>query len=277
MTNDPPHSPHSPKPEQTPDTIHVFNRVFLMSGKRQNQPEQYAEYHEQMIDETIPMEDRFDWQATKSRCRTGCRTHKAYGMSIDEYVKNRNQYIETDDNEHKQLSFYLPLFPSMVSSDYASLLKISTTRFLIMMIELGLISFQVDYQNQYEVVKIGRENLLKAMRNNETKNVYLQIAKHNIALGSCTGARNKDSKHHTPSVPKWLYDSVSDAATYLNMSTSDLVYLCWCIGVSSSFPPHLKNIMVDEDIQQIITHFKFEIDMYSKQISFLLSESENTT
>jgi len=223
--------------------------------------------------EDIPEEERFDWKTTRSICIEGNRKHRAYGMPFGEYVKNRSQFIDTDESERAHLSCYLPSFPSAISSDCASMMKMSATRFLNLMIEIGLITFQVDYYDQYHIIKHGRSSMLDKITDDDTQHKYMRAIGYDIKIGSTDGARNGCSKHHTSLVPVWLYDAISETATYLNMSRSDMVYLCWCIGVSKSLEPRYRNVMLDRDVQNILAHFEREINMYSKTLDWMMGPS----
>ncbi len=221
--------------------------------------------------EDIPEEERFDWKTTRSICIEGNHKHRAYGMPFEEYVKNRSKYIDADETERSRLSYYLPSFPSALSADCASLMHISANRFLNLMIEMGLITFQVDYHEPYNIIKRGRSDLLSSVKDDDSRHRYMRIAEYDIKLGSATGARCGSTKHHSPSVPVWLHDAIAEASTYLNMSTSDMVYLCWCFGAKKSLEQKYRNVVLDKEIEEILSNFDREINLYSKTISWIVS------
>lgn len=234
--------------------------------------EQYKEHHDQMLEEEIPIEDRFDWQTTKALCVGDVRKHKAYGMNIEEYAKNRRSYMDSDDTERHRLSYYLPKFPAMLTLDMANSIDMSTHRFMILLIELGLINFQVDYHSKYQIAKKHRRDIHKQVRTQKAKTYYMQLDKQTISLSTGSGHRNGISKHFSPSVPLWLYDAVTEVAANLNMSISDLVYICWCIGVSKTMPNDCVCKMLDEEINTIMDIFITEFEIYIKRISDIACE-----
>ena len=221
--------------------------------------------------EDIPEEERFDWKTTRSICIEGNHKHRAYGMPFEEYVRNRSKYIDADETERSRLSYYLPAFPSSLSADCASMMHISANRFLNLMIEMGLITFQVDYHDQYHVIKKGRSDLLSKVTDDDSRHKYMRVVDYTIKIGSTNGSRNGGSRHHSPSVPVWLHDAVLEASTYLNMSASDMIYLCWCIGADKSLEQKYRNVVLDNDLKEILNHFDREINLYSKTISWIAS------
>jgi hypothetical protein len=57
----------------------------------------------------------------------------------------------------------------------------------------------------------------------------------------------------------------------LNMSASDMIYLCWCIGADKSLEQKYRNVVLDNDLKEILNHFDREINLYSKTISWIAS------
>lgn len=240
--------------------------------KKQPRPEQYAEHQQNMLDDSLlPEEERFDWQTTKALCVGDVHKHQAYGMGFEDYLKNRRSYMDTDDTERHRLSFYLPKFHSMLTVDIAGVLGISTHRFLVTIMEIGLINFQVDYHNQYQIAKAHRKSMVACLITEHARKVYMQMDKQTIALGSATGSRCGGSKHFSPSVPLWLYDALTEVAGNLNMSISDMAHLVWCIGTSKTLPSTCLCPMLEKDTQDIQEQFIFELDMYIRRIQTIKS------
>lgn len=228
--------------------------------------EQYKEHHDQMLEEEIPESERFDWQTTKALCVGDVKKHKAYDMGFEDYLKNRRAYMDADDTERHRLSFYIPKFHSMLTTDMAITLDMSIHRFLGTIIEIGLINFQVDYHDQYQVTRAHRKKIIRRLTGERQRNVYMQMDKQTISIGSCTGYRGGGNKHYSLSVPLWLYDAITEVAGNLNMSITDVVYLSWCIGTSKTLPPHCICGLLDKDTHEVKEKFIFELKMYVTRI-----------
>lgn len=229
--------------------------------------EEYDEYIE-----NTPLEARFDPMTIQMIVTEAIPKHAAYDMMFDEYIKERTKFYEYDPSEKKRLSFYLPLFPAMLSADFATEYKISYHAFVVRLIELGLIHFQYDYHDEYQNIKTVKKNLSKLITTPTRKAHYLQMNKQDICLGSCAGARTPSNKHFTPSVPLWLYNAVTDCSSYINMSISDLVYLCWCIGLSKTIPESISNPVILLESELVMRDFDREIQILNKRIIDIESE-----
>jgi hypothetical protein len=141
----------------------------------------------------------------------------------------------------------------------------------MMMIELGLIHFQVDYHDEYGIIRDGRTKLFNGLNSESGSHRYMQLEKQTIALGSCTGARQGKAKHFVPSVPEWLYNASSEISNYMNMSISDLIFLCLCISITNCLSEDILPSEVLRNSNDCCTQFNYEIAAYSKRISNLLT------
>lgn len=253
-----------------------------MTGK-QHHSEEYPDYDLTDSDsytnyiESTPLEARFDPNTIQLMVIEAIPAHKAYTMTFGEYLENRSRFSEYDEAERKRLSFYLPLFPAMRSQDFAYGFKISFHKFLVTIAELGLITFLYDFHEECSVSKIAKHSMAASIKSGYTKVLYMQIDKQKIGLSSASGVKQGAARHFTPSVPEWLYNAITDTAAYLNMTTSDLVYLCWCIGVQKTLPNDMVDIMLDQDLDAILQGFGYELDIYVKRINGLLYEMEQYT
>jgi hypothetical protein len=238
-----------------------------MTGKHFAFQEDYDEY----VEET-KLEARFDPLTIQLLVVEAIPKHAAYGLMFDEYLKQRSRFYEYDASEKKRLSFYLPLFPAMLSADFATEYKISYHAFLVRLVELGLIHFMYDYHEEYQFIKTSKKNLSKLIHNETKKAYYLQLNKQNICLGSCNGARSLSTKHFTPSVPEWLYNAASDCSAYINTTTSDFIYLCWCIGLVETIPSHISNPVILLESELLVKDFSREIKILNERIKDIVCE-----
>jgi hypothetical protein len=222
--------------------------------------------------ESTKLEARFDPLTIQLLVVEAIPKHAAYGMLFEDYIKQRKKFMSYDETEKKRLSFYLPLFPAMMSSDYATAFDISYHQFLVFMVELGLITFMYDYHDQYQTVKEGKKTLSKLVTSERNRIYYLQMDKQTICIGSCGGFKNGKTKHFSPTVPEWLYNAITDSATYINMSISDFVYLCWCVGMKSALTNDQANPILDKDNTGILTSFDHEFSIYADRIEHSLIE-----
>lgn len=224
-------------------------------------------------DSLEPEVEYYDWTNTSAACISPVPSHPAYRSDFQDYISNRTVYYDTDHSDKTRLSFYLPKFQARLSSDIAACgYHISFSKFITHLVELGLITFQIDYHDQYQIVKYARGAMVKKLVNERTRNLYVQLDKMTISLGSIHGHRGGDSRHFTPSVPTWLYNAVSDVAVYLNMSKSDLVFLCWNIGMRHSISENYKSPLVARDIEDFMQNFEFELESYSKFVNDISSQ-----
>ena len=243
-----------------------------MTGKQDieqwsSDPDDLDEYYD-----STKLEARFDPLTIQLLVVEAIPKHAAYGMLFDDYIQQRKRFMSYDETEKKRLSFYLPLFPAMMSADYATEFKISYHQFVVFMVELGLITFLFDYNDQYHIVKDGKKTLSKLVTSERNKIYYLQMDKQTICIGSCGGFKNGKAKHFAPNVPEWLYNAITDSATYINMSISDFIYLSWCVGMRSSLTSDQANPVLDKEISDILTSFDHEFIIYASRIEHTLND-----
>ena len=82
-------------------------------------PDFYQEQYDEYMRDT-PLVARFDPMTIQMLVVDAVPKHAAYEMMFDEYLKQRSRFYEYDESEKKRLSFYLPLFPAMLSADFAT-------------------------------------------------------------------------------------------------------------------------------------------------------------
>lgn len=235
----------------------------------------YQEEYEEYMRDT-PLVARFDPMTIQLLVTEAVPRHAAYGMMFDEYAKQRSRFTEYDDSEKKRLSFYFQRLPSRVSSDLAFTYKTSHHRFMILIIELGLITFHVDYHDEYNMAKTIRKKVFDGVETETNLKQYMQIEKQTIELGSGAGRMQGSTKHFVPSVPEWLYNAVTDASIYLNMSISDFTYLCWCIGVRNNLPDSVLPKIMGQKFDDTINTFNFELNEYIDSINIHIDKMEKT-
>jgi hypothetical protein len=226
----------------------------------------------QQIEDALDQSTYFDWKDDSIRliCTTRPPGHNpAYGMSFTDYKKNRASMQSSEDVEKVRLSFCFPTFITNVSADMAIRNNLSHYRFLVLIIEMGLIHFQRDYHDQYTKVRETREGLFDSLQTDENERIYKQIQKHVIVFPDMP-----KGKHITPTVPEWLGNAVKEISVYLNMTTTDFVYLCWCLGVSNSMKGSNLPKQITKLIDRSIETFNFEFVAYQKQIDFNYNQME---
>jgi len=261
------------------ETRCIFSQRVCLTGDDSvkdhiNQRSFSDDYYEEYIEST-PLEARFDYTTIELAVIEGFPKHEAYGMMFETYQRKRAQFSEYDPSEKKQMSFYFQGFPARVALDLALINKLPAYYFLVTMIELGLIHFQVDYHDEYIIVKEGRQKVFALLRSDTAKKNYNQIERQTISLGAAAGYRSGKAKHFSPSVPKWLYNAIMDTSNYLNMPVSDFCYLCWCISASNCFPNEMIPEMVDREICNVVQEFEFELKHYSTRIEDILKLMQN--
>lgn len=234
-------------------------------------PDSLDEYYE-----NTKLEARFDPLTIQLLVVEAFPKHEAYGMSFSDYNRKRSQLSGYDDSKEKHLSFYFPKFFARVSSDLALINKTSHHRFLILLVELGLITFHVDFKDEYETLKHSRPKILNNLKNSVNRRHYIRLEKQTISLDSAAGSRSGGAHHFSSSVPVWLHNAVTDAANYTNMSISDFVYLCWGIGITNSLPEDMIPVIVGQDLSELLHQFRFEVSEYSDIIKTILDKMENS-
>ena len=221
--------------------------------------------------ENTPLEARFDVSTISSLCVEAIPKHAAYGMMLEDYQKQRARFMQTDTSEKKRLSFYLPSFYGRVAIDLSILHKLSHYRFLILLCELGIITFQHDFYENYNTIRKGREKICSLLNSETNRSLYMQLDQHVIELDSGRGYRGGKAKHFAPTVPLWLYNALSETATNLNMGNSDFIFLCLCIGITNSLSEDSIPEIVGRDMDNIIHGFELGLDGYTYQIENTLT------
>lgn len=219
----------------------------------------------------------YDWRGTSAACISPVPDHPAYRSPFADYMRNRSKYMDSDTSERTRMSFYLPKFPARISADLAVRHKISFSRFITFISEIGLITLQIDYHDQYQTLKSARQTMVPLIRTEQDRSLYMQLDKHNVSLGSCAGNRGGSSTHFSPSVPEWLYNAIADAGVYLNMTQSDVVYLCWCIGMKYSIDDRYKSPLLMKDVEAVITGFEYDLGYSAKITENVLQNLSNVT
>jgi hypothetical protein len=128
----------------------------------------------------------------------------------------------------------------------------------------------VDFHEEYRLVKLGRKEAIKKVSNEDNRSYYMQLATSAIHIGSGVGFQYGKAKRYTPTVPLWLYNAVMEVSSFVNMSSSDLVFLCWCIGVQNCLPEDMVPGILGKDTSTIIRKFSLDIEYMSKEIEIVL-------
>lgn len=215
----------------------------------------------------------YDWSNDSIRivCATAIDNHPAYGLTFSEYKKRRWEFLNNDDKDTIRIGFRLPPFIGQISADMALSNGLPHYRMLILLVELGLIHFQRDYHDHYQIIRAIRSNMSTTLATEDARAHYEQARKYTIVMLNYS----RDSKVLTPTVSEWLGNAVKDTAVYLNMSVSEFSYLCWCIGVSNSMRGDLQPA-VQSEVDKVLKHFDFQIGMYTRFIETILDGMERT-
>lgn len=211
-----------------------------------------------------PLEARFDYLTIQMVVTEAFPKHDAYGMLFKDYHAERAKMAGYDPSEKKRLSSRFPNYFAHIATDIALVNKVSTYRTLILLIELGMIHFRVDYHDEYKHIMDARNRLYNEIITDSDKKLYRQVEKHTIELtqmkgGACT--------HFVPHVPEWLYNSITDVKGYLNISVSDFVFFCWCYGCLNCFAENEIPAPILSDIKKVVDDFDFEIRTSSDRLS----------
>lgn len=226
---------------------------------------EYDEY----VKET-PLESRFDPLTIEMLVVEAIPKHAAYEMTFSEYLKERTRFSEYDSTEKKRLTFYLPLYPAMRSQDIANLhASTSLNRFLVAVLELGLITFLYDYHSEISVLKEYRNDMRKYLTCERAAHRYMHMDRQKIILNSGNGHRTGACKMFTPSCQEWFYNAITDTAAYINTSASDMAYLCWSFGMQK-ISPDMTDIVIDKTVSENIDKFHFEFAIYADRVRMTL-------
>jgi hypothetical protein len=248
-----------------------MSTTHYQKNTEQKNPDEFSsEYDDYMRD--TPLEARFDPLTLKSLVEEAIPKHRAYDMFFGEYIEERKRMLGWDLSEKKRLSFYLPLFQAMASTSYADMYDLAYSHFVVFISELGLIKFQYDYQIEFCKAKEGTTSLLRLVTSPTRKQYYMQLDKQRICIGSGDNFRKGAAKHFAPSVPDWFYNAISNGAVYLNMTMSDFVYLCWCIGITEGIEEDKINSVVNDDSNAVIVDFNTELVIFLSRIDHIRSQ-----
>jgi hypothetical protein len=207
---------------------------------------------------STPVEARFDYLTIEMAVTEAFPKHEAYGMMFSEYHRMRAKLSGYDESEKRRLSFRVPNYYAHVMSDLALINKVSLHRAMILLIELGLIHFQVDYHTEYTNIRASRNRLFTEIKTPEDRSMYRQVEKQTIVLNSGSGG-SANITHYSPSVPEWLYNAIMDIRAYLNMSGTDFIFFCWCYGCINCFEENIIPDIIRSDIKKICDEFNLEI------------------
>lgn len=236
---------------------------------------EYREQHpEEFPDEDSGIENKFDWRAIRMLCVEAIPKHKAYGMSFKEYRERRESVLDEDTTERKRLSFFIPTLPNVIAMSYALRYRCSYHRFILLTVELGLIKFQYDYHDEYSAIKRIKSNALDMAIDDIGVEKLIRLSNQSIVLGSGSGKNHPGTtKRFVPSVPEWLYSAVADTAIFLNISMSDLVFLCFCIGLLNSTPKSELNSVIEKYCIDIINGFEIQLTGCTDTINSIYSKN----
>jgi len=228
--------------------------------------------------ENTPLEARFDVNTIRMLVEEAIPKHRAYDMSFDQYFLQRSRFSEYDESEKKRLSFYLPLYPAMRTQDFADYYSISVHKFLTTIIELGLITFLYDYHDDCNVIKTTRASMKQFLTTEYNRSYYLDIKKQTITIGSCSGSRSSDGPmHFVPSVQEWLYNAMNDVSIYMNITVTDLSYLCWCIGTTKTVDSDCIDRLTEKDNLEVMDKFNIGVTMYLEKINAVYNKLSSGT
>lgn len=227
-----------------------------------HQYKEFAEQEEQTYTGEADISDKFDWRAISILCVSGIPKHKAYGMTFPDYRERRESVVDEDTTEKKRLSFYVPKFPAMMAMSYSLKYKCSHHKFVLLIIELGLIHFQYDYHDDYHHIKKIKCDAMGHVIDETSRIQYMRLSEQQLSICSGSASSINAPKHYSPSVPEWLYNAISDLSIYLNMSITDVVYLCYCNGIVRCLPEQDQNVMLMHDCNEILLKFGMQLKSY---------------
>jgi hypothetical protein len=217
-----------------------------------------------------PNAKHFDWRELSAICVSPVPEHPAYGASFDEYAKYRKEVADDEGTEKSRLAFRIPKpiafgLPVLAKKHSTSKYKVSANRYVSLLIEMGMISFQRDYYDQCESISCNTEKLFDASHDERSLMVTLQIQKQTISLESSS----RSNKLYCPMVPAWLDDAVRSTAFGINMSVSDLVYVCVCKGLLNDLKEQKMPKAYVERVTSTLDYFEFELGQLEMRASDL--------
>jgi hypothetical protein len=232
--------------------------------------DEFQDEYDDYIRDT-PLEARFDPLTIEMLVVEAIPKHAAYEMTFEEYLKERARFSEYDSTEKKRLTFYLPLYPAMRSQDIADLHNnTSINRFLVVLLELGLITVLYDYHTEISLLKQSRREMQQYLTCERAAQRYVHMDRQKVVLHSTHGYKSGDSKHFSPWCQDWFYNAITDTASYINTSASDMAFLCWCMGMQKVSIEH-TDVITDKLVAEVVSKFDFEFGAYAERVGTILS------
>jgi hypothetical protein len=216
---------------------------------------------EQHYHDALRNEQEYEWKddVIKLVCTSDIPEHEAYGLNFLQYNKRRSFLHTKEDDESVRVGFRMTDLYATMTLDLATQQNLPPYRFIILILELGLIHFQHNYHDKVETVRALRDASSKMVSNPETERLYMTSKKITVSMGSI-----KTSKLFTPTLPKWLGNAIKNSAMYVNMSTSEFAFLCWCIGVSNTIPG--LQTYIENKLYNDINNFEYEFNNYIESV-----------
>lgn len=205
----------------------------------------------------------FDWKTISARCISPAPHHPAYGMNVAQYIKARSDFLTQEDQMSKmQIHFRMPPEVLIGIPKLAHSHSLSPTRYMGVLLELGLIHFTKDYHDTISSINAERDALFMKSTNDFK---MIQILKQTICLH--TSSRKNDK--FSPVVPEWMGGAIKSSAFELNCCQSDLACLCICIGIRIdstvvNLPEYYKR-----NVESTITIFENELYELKRRINML--------
>jgi hypothetical protein len=211
----------------------------------------------------------FDWQEISARCISPAPDHPAYGMSISEYIRKRSQFENADD---KKTRLHFRVFPDVsVGIPYLSRKhSISPTKYVNYVIEHGLITFQHDYHDKHSLINLEMDQIFETAISNHAFYTMMWGQKMTVALNSAS----RENKSFAPTVSEWMYEAVRSTSMSLNMSQSDLCYLCMCIGIKTDSNEIRLPKPYTDKIEFAIKTFEFNLNLLHSQVQHLKPKND---
>lgn len=218
--------------------------------------------HPKQSDDNENNVDTFDWKEIRALCLAPEPKHPAYGMQISEYRKRRRDVIDDENNQKSKLGIRVPNTIADILHRIARNYHISVYRYLVLSLELGLITFQKDYHDRCSAINAIGDQLYHRVSSNADMKTFSQLNKQIISLN----LSRQDSRLFIPTVPEWVAMAVKSTALELNCTGMNLAYLCLCISIRKSAEEYKIPQPYLDDIDATIKSFDFEIEMLEKRI-----------
>ena len=174
----------------------------------------------------------FDWKSHVALCIEPAPEHPVYGMTFTEFLNYRGKYWGEYGKEKTGLGFRLPPEITDWIPRLARRHHMHATRYIGLALELGLITFQKDYNDSYHAINTRLDTMFYAVGDSTERLSKLgQISKQTIKLGSAT----RENKLYNPTIAEEIVDAVTGTASEINCTKSDLVFVCVCLGIRSDY------------------------------------------